>query len=120
MRLVTTGSWSDVNKAREASLSLIASGYDVLMPCLDAAYVGVLTAAQDSDNVWIVGTVNDMVPVAPDVVISSMVFNWEELGYQEAAGKLIDGGSHVLGMANNGLTIVKNEDSYHRRSLCKT
>ena len=110
VKAVTTGSWSDVNKAREASLSLIASGYDVLMPCLDAAYVGVLTAAQDSKNVLVVGTVSDMVKVAPDVVVSSIVYNWEELGYQEAAGKLLDGGSHVLGMAENGLKVVKNAD----------
>ena len=57
---VTTGSWSDVNKAREASLALIADGVDVLFPCLDAAFVGVLTAAQDSQNVWVVGGVIDV------------------------------------------------------------
>ena len=33
---------------------------------------------------------------------------WNELGYQEAAGKLLDGKSHVLGMAENGITVVKN------------
>ena len=34
---VTTGDWADTVKAREASLALIAQGYDVLFPCLDAA-----------------------------------------------------------------------------------
>ena len=103
---VTTGSWSDVNKAREASLALIADGYDVLFPCLDAAFVGVLAAAQDSDNVFVVGAVVDMAKVAPDVAIGSVVFNWEELGYQEAAGKLLDGKTHILGMAENGISPV--------------
>ena len=106
---VATGSWSDVNKAREASLALIADGYDVLMPCLDAAYVGVLSAAEDSDDVMIVGSVVDMAEVSPDVVVGSVVFNWNELGYQEAAGFLTDGGSHVLGMEENGIVAVTND-----------
>ena len=106
---VTIGSWSDVNKAREASLALIARGYDVLFPCLDAAYVGVLSAAEDSKGVMVVGAVTDMSKVSPDVVVGSVVFNWNELGYQEAAGFLTDGGSHVLGMDDNGIIPVIND-----------
>jgi basic membrane protein A and related proteins len=106
---VTTGSWSDVNKAREASLALIAKGYDVLLPVLDAAYVGVLSAAQDSDDVMVVGAVTDMSSVAPKVVVGSVVFNWNELGYQEAAGFLTDGGAHVLGIEENGIVSVTND-----------
>ena len=79
------------------------------MPVLDAAYVGVLTAAQDSENVWIVGAVIDMAPVAPTVVVGSALFNWNELGYQEAAGKLVDGKVHILGMAENGIGYVTND-----------
>jgi basic membrane protein A len=106
---VATGSWSDVNKAREASLALIAEGYDVLLPCLDAAYVGVLTAAQDSEDVLIVGAVIDMSLVAPEVVVGSALFNWNELGYQEASGNLVDGKVHILGMAENGISYVTND-----------
>jgi basic membrane protein A len=106
---VATGSWSDVNKAREASLALVADGNDVLVPLLDAAYVGVLTAAQDSKGVQIVGAVTDASKVAPTVTVGSVVFNWNELGYQEAAGKLLDGKSHILGMADNGITVVTND-----------
>jgi basic membrane protein A and related proteins len=107
---VTTGSWSDVDKARAASQALIADGNDVLVPLLDAAYVGVLTAAQDSKNgILIVGAVTDCAKVAPTVTVGSVVFNWTELGYEEAAGKLLDGKSHVLGMADNGITPVTND-----------
>jgi basic membrane protein A len=106
---VATGSWSDVNKAREASLALVADGFDVLMPVLDAAYVGVLTAAQDSEGVMVVGAVIDMAPVAPEVVVGSALFNWNELGYQEAAGNLVDGKTHILGMAENGIGFVTND-----------
>jgi basic membrane protein A len=107
---VATGSWSDVDKARAASQALIANGNDVLVPLLDAAYVGVLTAAQDSkDGVRIVCAVTDCSKVAPTVTVGNVVFNWNELGYQEAAGKLLDGKSHVLGMADNGITPVTND-----------
>jgi basic membrane protein A len=109
VKSVATGSWSDVNKAREASLALIADGVDVLFPCLDAAYVGVLTAAQDSKDVLVVGGVIDMAPIAPEVVVGSALFNWNELGYQEAAGKLVDGKTHILGMADNGIGYVTND-----------
>jgi len=103
---VATGSWSDVDKAREASLALVADGNDVLVPLLDAAYVGVLAAAQDSKDVLVVGCVMDMSKVAPTVVVGSVTFNWDELGYQEAAGNLVDGKSHILGMAENGIGVV--------------
>jgi basic membrane protein A len=106
---VATGSWSDVNKAREATLALIADGNDVVMPWLDAAYVGVLTAAEDSEGVLVVGSVIDMAPVAPDVVVGSVLLNFEELGYQEACGMLADGGVHVLGMAEGGNEVVVND-----------
>ena len=105
---VTTGSWSDVDKARAASLALIADKNDVLVPLLDAAYVGVLTAAQDSKGILIVGAVTDCSKVAPTVTVGSVLFNWNELGYQEAAGKLLDGKSHILGIKENGITVVKN------------
>lgn len=107
---VTTGSWSDVNKAREASLALVADGYDVLFPVLDAAFVGVLAAAEDSEDVSVVGAVVDMAEIAPEVTVGSVVFNWDELGYQEAAGMLLDGESHILGMTEDGIIPVINDN----------
>lgn len=106
---VTTGSWSDVSAAREASLSLISEGYDVLFFCLDAAYVGVISAAQDSDGVKVIGGVVDAAETAPDVTVGSVVFNWKELGYEEATGQLEGGKSYVLGMAEGGITPVVND-----------
>ena len=87
----------------------IADGYDVLVPCLDAAYVGVLSAAQDSEDVWIVGTVIDMAPVAPEVVMGSALFDWNELGYQEASGELADGGVHIMGIPEGGIDYVTTD-----------
>ena len=107
---ITTGDWADTVRAREACLSLIAQGYDVLFPCLDAAGAGVAAAAQDSENVWVVGSVADYAAAygAEDVTAASVVFAWEDLGYMESTGELCDGTSHVLGMADGGITPVIN------------
>ena len=107
---ITTGDWADTVKAREASLALIAQGYDVLYPCLDAAGAGVAAAAQDSENVWVVGSVADYAAEysAEDVTVGSVVFAWEALGYLEATGKLTEGKSHIIGMADNGIQPVIN------------
>jgi basic membrane protein A len=107
---ITTGDWADTVKAREASLALIAQGYDVLFPCLDAAGAGVAAAAQDSENVWIVGAVADYAVDygAADVTVGSAVFSWEGLGYLESTGALCDGQAHVIGMADGGIDPVVN------------
>ena len=107
---ITTGDWADTVKAREACLAVIAQGYDVLFPCLDAAGAGVAAAAQDSKDVWVVGSVADYAAAygAKDVTAGSVVFAWEQLGYLEAKGELSDGKSHILGMEEKGIEPVIN------------
>lgn len=107
---VTTGSWSDVSMAREASLALIADGYDILFFCLDAAYVGVISAAQDSEGVYVVGSVVDAAKTGPEVAVGSVVYNWENLGYQEATGALEKGKTYVLGIEEGGITPVISDN----------
>ena len=107
---ITTGDWADTVKAREASLALVAQGYDVLFPCLDAAGAGVAAAAKDSKDVYVVGSVADYAKAygAANVTVGSVVFAWENLGYLEASGNLVDGKSHVVGIADKGIEPVIN------------
>ncbi|MCC6095176.1 MAG: BMP family protein [Eubacterium sp.] len=107
---VTTGDWADTVKAREASLALISQGYDVLFPCLDAAGGGVAAAAQDSKGEKIVGSVADYAKDygAENVTVGSVVYAWDQLGYLAAKGELNDGKSHVIGLADGGITPVIN------------
>ncbi len=107
---ITTGDWADAVKAREACLAVIAQGYDVLFPCLDAAGAGVAAAAQDSKDVWIVGSVADYAAAygAEDVTAGSVEFAWEQLGYLEAKGELSDGKSHILSMEEKGINPIIN------------
>ena len=53
-----TGSWEDVDKAREAALALISDGADVVWHVLDAADAGVLSAAED-EGVMAIGLYGD-------------------------------------------------------------
>jgi basic membrane protein A len=107
---IETNDWSDTDKAYNAANALIAQGYDVLCPLLDAAGAGVAAASDDSKGkVSIVGTVADYAATYNcKSVVGSITFNWEGLGYLEATGELTDGKSHIVGMAGNGISAIFN------------
>jgi basic membrane protein A len=107
---IETNDWADTDKAYNAANALIAQGYDVLFPCLDAAGAGVAAAADDSKNkAVIVGSVADYADTYDCTsAMGSVIFNWEGLGYLEATGELTDGKSHVVGMAGNGISTIYN------------
>jgi basic membrane protein A and related proteins len=107
---IETNDWSDTDKAYNATNALIAQGYDVLFPCLDAAGAGVAAAADDAKGkVALVGSVADYAATYDcKSTMGSVTFNWEGLGYLEATGELTDGKSHVVGMAGNGISAIIN------------
>lgn len=107
---IETNDWSDTDKAYNATNALIAQGYDVLFPCLDAAGAGVAAATDDSKNkAVLVGSVADYAETYDcKSAMGSVTFNWEGLGYLEATGELTDGKSHVVGMAGNGISAIYN------------
>jgi basic membrane lipoprotein Med (substrate-binding protein (PBP1-ABC) superfamily) len=71
---VFLGSWEDVAGARQATLSLIAQGADVVIHNADAAGLGVFQACRER-RVLALGTNRDQAPVAPDVVLASAVMD---------------------------------------------
>jgi len=64
------GSWSDVAKAREAGLTLIDDGADVLYHLLDTADAGLISAADD-EGVWAIGLYRDSTSLGPNAIIGS-------------------------------------------------
>ncbi|MGI9861464.1 BMP family protein [Moorella naiadis] len=70
-----TGSWDDVNKAKEAALAQIASGVDVIVADNDAGNLGVIQAAQEQKDkkVKVIGWTGDYYDQAPDVILTSAV-----------------------------------------------
>src|SRR5690606_26075769 len=72
-----TNDWDDVAKAKEAALTLINQGADVVVPYLDNGIVGVVQAAQEK-NAWAMGVITDLGKTAPDVNLASSVLDFSE------------------------------------------
>jgi basic membrane protein A len=73
--VVYTNDWQDVAKAKEAALNAISQGADVLMPYLDAGFVGVVQAAKQK-KVNVVGVVSDLSKDHPEENLVSTVLDF--------------------------------------------
>jgi basic membrane protein A len=51
-----TGSFSDINKAKETAKAMVDAGVDVLSPMANAAALGVLQAAEESGKAYSIGS----------------------------------------------------------------
>ncbi len=67
-----TGSWTDVNKGKEAALAQIANGVDVIICIGDACDVGAIKAAEEK-GVHVIGWSGDFNSLSPKVVLTSGV-----------------------------------------------
>lgn len=98
-----TGSWEDVDKAREAALALISDGADVVWHVLDAADAGVLSAAED-EGVMAIGLYGDQSALAPNAHIGAIIADASELIYA-AGSQSLDGQVHDEGIAAGVVSI---------------
>jgi len=73
--VVYTNDWADVAKAKEASFNVISQGADVLLPYLDAAYLGVLQAAKEKD-VHTVSIISDTLKDFPKQTYASTTLDF--------------------------------------------
>ncbi len=76
--VVYTGSWTDVQKAKEAGKVLLEKDYDVLLGILNACDLGVIQATQEYNaatgkNAKHIGWSADWYSTGPDVVLTSAV-----------------------------------------------
>jgi basic membrane protein A len=84
VKLVWTGSWYDPAKEKEAALSLINAGADVIAQHQDSP--AAQEAAQDK-KVYSVGYNQDMSKFAPDAHLTAPVWHWE-IYYREVVEKV--------------------------------
>ena len=98
-----TGSWEDVDKAREAALALISDGADVVWHVLDAADAGVLSAADD-EGVMAIGLYGDQSALAPKAHIGAIIADASDLIYA-AGSQSLDGQVHDEGIAAGVVSI---------------
>ncbi len=89
---VYIGSWEDIASARQATLSLIEQGADVLIHNADAAGLGVFQACRER-GVEAYGTNRDQSGVAPEVVVASAVMDVPQAMLDVA--RLVEAGSFI-------------------------
>lgn len=76
------GSWDDVAAAKEAAVSHMSRGADVLVHNTDGASFGVFNAVREAvdggDLVWAIGMNRDQNDIAPEVTLGSAVIRIED------------------------------------------
>ena len=87
--LVYLKSMEDAASAKEAALSLIADGADVITGKLNAAQSGLIQAAKEK-GVFATGRSLDSTTVAPDSVLVNVLEQWDQM-YAAAAEGVKDG-----------------------------
>ena len=77
IRVLTSyvGNWEDASVGRELALAQIRQGADLIFQNADAAGLGIFQAARQADGVYVFGANIDQNPVAPDVIIGSVVID---------------------------------------------
>ena len=101
-----TGSFGDTALAAEAANTHIAAGADVLTGSAQQV-VGAISVAEEQGVVWM-GTQSDQSSLAPDIVISSQLYDWDgvlsDILQKNNAGEY-GGSAYALTLANNGLVM---------------
>jgi basic membrane lipoprotein Med (substrate-binding protein (PBP1-ABC) superfamily) len=109
------GNWDDVAAAKEAAVTQLRRGADVLIHNTDAASFGVFQAVREAteagDTAWAIGMNRDQNDVAPDVTLGSAVIRIPEAFLETAelwqAGEL--GGAPIYaGAADRVVDFVVN------------
>lgn len=72
---VYTGDWTDTAGAKEAAIGMYDSGVDVIWHSGDGIGLGVVQAAKEKDKTCL-GNVADQNVLAPDNVLTGIVYNW--------------------------------------------
>jgi simple sugar transport system substrate-binding protein/basic membrane protein A len=107
------GDWGDVAAAKEAALAQVdTAGVDFWVGCGEGPTLGTIEAAKEIGG-YATGYVGDMSALAPDVVLSSIVWDMT-LIFDTMYDKTVDGSFDnewmAFGVADGALDIVLNPD----------
>lgn len=108
VRVIYTGSWSDAAKGKEAGLSLIDLGADVVEQAADGPGVGAIVACKER-KVKAIGYVADQNRIAPDTVLTSVILEkkivYETLLAAVKEGKF-EGKSYLFDLLQGGVSLA--------------
>lgn len=109
VKIVYTGSFSDVALASETAQAHASAGADVLTGSAQMV-VGAIGVAAENGILWF-GTQADQAQLAPEIVVASQVYHWEvvisQIVAKVQAGEL-GGEVFVIDLANGGEVIEYN------------
>lgn len=108
--VIYTGSFADVDLARDAASELVASGADVLTATAQLA-VGAVEVANENGIAWF-GNQSNQTELARDVVVASQVYRLEVALQQIIDGieaGVLGGRTYPLTLGNGGMVIEFND-----------
>lgn len=106
-----TGDWRDAAKAKEGAISMYDSGVDIIWHSGDGIGLGVVDAGKEKKK-YVLGNVADQNVLAPDYVLSGVVYNWKPVIKQIVDDILNNNFTnrndkhYWLTVANGGVTIA--------------
>lgn len=94
-----TNDWDDIAKGKEAALTQISQGADVLFPTMDNATIGSLQAIREK-RVYAMGMYYDAYSDWPDIILNSAIVNWSQALYELFAnvkkGQKLEGKKYIF------------------------
>ncbi|MCS6825524.1 MAG: BMP family protein [Caldilinea sp.] len=113
LTVTAVGNWGDVSAAKEAALAQVdTAGVDFFLGCGEGPTLGSIEAARET-GAYATGYVGDMARLAPDVVLSSIVWNmtpiFQAISDETAAGTF-NGPFYRFGVKEGALDVVLNPD----------
>lgn len=118
------GSFSDIAKGKEITLSLIERGADVVSATGNESVVGTIQAAKEK-GVMAIGTAFDSAQFAPDTIVTTAIIRFD-VNIDQAIGLVVAGKlepkNYLLGFNENGLDLApyrKFEDKLSAENKAK-
>ncbi len=102
------GSFSDIAKGKEITLSLIERGADVVTATGNENVVGTIQAAKEK-GVMAIGTAFDSAALAPDTIVTTAIIRMDvniDMAIGLVTGKKIEPKNYLLGFNENGLGLA--------------
>ncbi len=104
------GNWDDVSAGKEQALAQISRGADIIFQNADAAGLGIFQAVREK-NVLAFGANANQNPVAPDVILGSVVIDLPKAFMQigrEVQADTFHGRVITLGVKDNVIQLILN------------
>lgn len=102
------GSFSDIAKGKEITLSLIERGADVVTATGNENVVGTIQAAKEK-NVMAIGTAFDSAALAPETIVTTAIVRMDvniDMAIGLVISKKIEAKNYLLGFKENGLDLA--------------